>query len=176
MVVIWFNDEKYVSIVDNVMSIINYFVLNIANLFNSFRIKNGSKSKKSLQDANNEQQQQRSTGSLKDKLRIPRPKSHSMGEAMQQRDQYKSSNQQNHLLTINDRDFGANNNEMTSLTRKSDGNAASINVAPSRGVVKAGSSNDIGRATRVAPGSSSLEVGVRRGVNVYTPPGVPIVD
>ena len=127
-----------------------------------------------MQDANNEQQQQRSTGSLKDKLRIPRPKSHSMGETIQQRDQYKSSNHQH--LTINDREFGANNNEMTSLTRKADVNAASINVAQSRGVVKAGSSNDIGRASRGTPGSSNLEVGVRRGVNVYTPPGVPIVD
>ena len=120
--------------------------------------------------------QQRSTSSLKDKLRIPRPKSHSVGPDTVQ--QVRSQQQQN------PRNYPSNNNEMTTLSR------ATADVLTISGGKKglgheltpsmAGSSIEIGRlgggGSRTAVLDSGFGVGSARNSNVYTPPGVPMVD
>ena len=122
--------------------------------------------------------QQRSSGSLKEKLRLPRPKSHSVGPDTVQ--QIRSQQQQQQ----NSRDYSSNNNEMTTLSHTT---ADVLTISSGKKGVgqqelvptMAGSSIEIGRlggVGRTTGFESGYGLGSGRNSNVYTPPGVPMVD
>ncbi len=122
--------------------------------------------------------QQRSSGSLKEKLRLPRPKSHSVGPDTVQ--QIRSQQQQQQ----NSRDYSSNNNEMTTLSHTT---ADVLTISSGKKGVgqqelvptMAGSSIEIGRlggVGRTTGFESGYGLGSARNSNVYTPPGVPMVD